>query len=160
MKSLAFAGHLTGGRASLRRSGCRWRCWSRFWSSVEQANRFLREHYIGEFNRRFQVAAAQPGSAFVPCCGRDLERVFSLQFEPTVNRDNTVSFQSLKLQIEAVKWRGTLAGCTVIAHQHLDGTLSLSYGPDGLGRYHATGTPLPAVASSLEACFVDFGPAR
>jgi hypothetical protein len=46
-----------------------------------------------------------------------------------VNRDNTVSFQNLTLQIEPVRWRGTLAGSAVIARQHLDGTLSLSYGP-------------------------------
>jgi hypothetical protein len=63
-----------------------------------------------------------------------MEQVFSLQFERTVNRDNTVSFQNLSLQIEPVKWRGTLAGCSVIAHQHLDGSLSLSYGPHCLGR--------------------------
>ena len=69
------------------------------------------------------------GSAFVPAARSDLHRVFSLQFERTVNRDNTVSFLNRKLQIEPVRWRGTLAGCTVIAHQHLNGTLSLSYGP-------------------------------
>src|SRR5207245_3433136 len=63
--------------------------------TVEAANAFLRQHYIGEFNRRFQVEAAQPGSAFVPYRGKDLERIFSLQFERTVNRDNTVSFQNL-----------------------------------------------------------------
>src|SRR5437660_7585511 len=49
--------------------------------TLEAANRFLREHYIAEFNRRFQVAAAQRGSAFVPCRSRDLERIFSLQFD-------------------------------------------------------------------------------
>src|SRR5665811_1312618 len=107
--------------------------------TLEAANRFLREHYIGEFNRRFQVAAAQPGTAFVPYRGKDLERIFSLQFERTVNRDNTVSFQNLTLQIEPVRWRGTLAGCAVIARQHLDGTLSLSYGPHCLGRYDERG---------------------
>ena len=96
---------------------------------MEAANDFLREHYIAEFNRRFQVPAAQPGSAFMPYRGRDLDRIFSLQYERTVNRDNTVSFQNLTLQIEPVRWRGTLAGCNVIVHQHLDGTLSLSYGP-------------------------------
>ena len=32
--------------------------------SVEEANRFLREEYMAEFNRRFQVPAAQAGSAF------------------------------------------------------------------------------------------------
>jgi hypothetical protein len=44
----------------------------------------------GIAHRRFQVAAAQPGSAVVPCRAQDLERIFSLQFERTVNRDNTV----------------------------------------------------------------------
>src|ERR1019366_6488213 len=58
--------------------------------TVEAANVFLREHYIGEFNRRFPVAAAQPGTAFVPYRGKNLERIFSLQFERIVNRDNTV----------------------------------------------------------------------
>jgi hypothetical protein len=33
--------------------------------SLEAANVFLREHYIAEFNRRFQVAAAQQGNAFL-----------------------------------------------------------------------------------------------
>src|SRR5262250_2220825 len=58
--------------------------------NVEVANRFLREHYIAEFNARFQVPAAQPGHAFIPVCGKNLDFVFSLQFERTVNRDNTV----------------------------------------------------------------------
>ena len=45
---------------------------------------------------------------------RDLDRVFSLQYERTVNRDNTVALQDLTLQIERVKWRAPLAGCNVI----------------------------------------------
>jgi hypothetical protein len=110
--------------------------------TVEQANRFLREEYIAEFNRRFQVPAAQPGTAFVPCRRRDLDLVFSIQCERTVNRDNTVSFQNLNLQIEKVNWRGTLAGCTVKIHQHLDGTLSITYGPQRLGRYTSQGEPI------------------
>jgi hypothetical protein len=110
--------------------------------TVEAANAFLREHYIGEFNRRFQVASAQAGSAFVPYRGKDLERIFSLQFERTVNRDNTVSFQNLTLPIEPVRWRATRAGCTVTVHQHLDGTLSLSYGPHSFGRYDERGGPI------------------
>jgi len=117
--------------------------------SLEAANVFLREHYIAEFNRHFQVAAAQRGNAFLACRRRDLDRVFSLQFERAVNRDNTVSFQNLSLQIEAVRWRATLAGCQVTVHQHLDGTLSLTHGPHLLGRYTAEGaaqgaTKMPA----------------
>ena len=116
--------------------------------TMEGANRFLREDYIAEFNRRFQVAPRQRGNAFVPCRSRDLERIFSLQFERSVNRDNTVSFQNLSLQIERVRWRATLAGCQVVVHQHLNGTLSLTHGPHCLGRYDAGGVPLPSNAST------------
>ncbi len=108
-------------------------------TTVEAANAFLRERYIAEFNRRFQVRAAQPGSAFVPRHSRDLDLIFALQFERTVNRDNTVSFQNLTLQIEAVHWRASLAGCTVTVHQHLDGTITLTHGPHRLGCYSAQG---------------------
>jgi len=116
--------------------------------TLEAANRFLREDYMAEFNRRFQVAPRQRGNAFVPCRHRDLERIFSLQFERSVNRDNTVSFQNLSLQIERVRWRATLAGCQVVVHQHLNGTLSLTHGPHCLGRYDASGAHLSPKAST------------
>ncbi len=77
--------------------------------TIEAANGFLREHYIAEFNRRFQAPPAQRGTAFVPCRRKDLDLIFSLQFQRAVNRDNTVSFQNLTLQIERMSWRGTLA---------------------------------------------------
>ena len=111
--------------------------------TLEAANRFLREHYVAEFNQRFQVAPTQRGSAFVPCRSRDLERIFSLQWERTVNRDNTVSFQNLSLQIERVNWRASLAGCQVTVHQHLDATVSITHGPHCLGRYTVQGTAIP-----------------
>jgi len=65
-----------------------------------------------------------------------------------VNRDNTVSFQNLQLQIERVQWRGTLAGCTVMVHQHLDGSLSLTHGPHRLGRYTAQGVALTSTQNA------------
>ncbi len=117
----------------LRLAGC---------GTMEQANQFLRERYVGEFNRRFQVGAAQRGTAFVPCRSRDLELVFSVQSERAVNRDNTVSFQNHALQLERVGWRATMAGCQVTVHQHLDGTLSLTHGPHVLGRFNAQGEAL------------------
>jgi hypothetical protein len=111
-------------------------------TTVEEANRFLREHYIAEFNQRFQVAASQRGTAFTRCPRRDLDRVFSLQYERMVNRDNTVTVQNLSLQIERVQWRGTLAGCNVTVHQHPEGSWSISYGPHRLGHYTAQGVPI------------------
>jgi transposase len=119
-------------------------------STPEAANQYLRETYIREFNQRFSVAAAEAGTAFVPCTRTDLERVFCLQHERVVARDNTVSFARLSLQGERQRWRGTLAGCRVIVYEHLDGTLSVGFGAHVVGRYSAQGRPL-ATASTNEA---------
>ncbi len=111
-------------------------------TTPEAANQFLREEYIAELNRRFRVAAAQPGTALVPARGRDLERIFSVQQERVVNRDNTVQIGNRVLQIEQTPWRDTLAGCRVLIYEHRDGTLSVGYGPHTVGRFTAEGVPL------------------
>ena len=109
---------------------------------MEKANEFLREEYLAEFNRRFCVPPAQAGSAFLPCRRRDLDFIFSIRHERTVARDNTIELGERTLQIEAVGWRGSLACCRVLVHEHLDGTLTVSYGPHIVGRYNAQGWPL------------------
>jgi transposase len=111
-------------------------------ATVEEANRFLKESYLAEFNRKFTVKAAQSGHAFVRARRSDLDRVFSIQYERVVNRDNTVSWANRCWQIEKTSWRGTLAGCRVTVYEHLDGTVSLGYGPQLLGRYTAEGLAL------------------
>src|SRR5579872_4798267 len=110
--------------------------------TLEAANEFLREEYIAEFNERFCVPAAQPGSAFLPCRRKDLDLIFSLRHERTVARDNTIELGERTLQIAPVGWRASLAGCRALVHEHLDGTLTVSYGPHIVGRYNAQGWPL------------------
>ena len=71
--------------------------------------------------------------------------IFTQRFERTVDRDNTVSFHNLVMQIERAEWRPTLAGCKVIIHQHLDTTLTLMIAGHRVGHYSAEGkllTPL------------------
>ena len=111
-------------------------------TTLGSANEFLREEYKAEFNRRFRVPPTQPGHAFVPCRGRDLDFVFSIQQTRVVARDNTVQLGERWFQIESVGWRSSLAGGRVIVHEHLDGTLTIRYGPHILGRYNAQGWPL------------------
>lgn len=108
----------------------------------EQANEFLRETYVAEFNRGFQVAALQSGSAFLPCRRKDLDVVFSVQQQRVVNRDNTVVVGGKVLQIEPTRWRGSLAGCSVTVCEHLEETWSIRYGPHVVGQYNAQGWPL------------------
>jgi transposase len=115
-------------------------------STVEEANRFLRERYIEQFNGNFAVAAAEPGTAFRKCARRDLDWVFSIQTERVVSQDNTVAIGPQWWQIDKCRWRHSLAGQTVTIHQHLDGTVSIRYGPHVVGRYDRHGQPLPQKA--------------
>jgi transposase len=111
--------------------------------SVDAANRFLNDTYIGEFNQKFTVPASQLGTAFVPTPRTDLDRVFSIHHERTVNQDNTVRWVNTILQIQPQQWRSTVAGCRVRIYEHLDDTLSIGYGPHVLGRYTRDGQPMP-----------------
>lgn len=101
----------------------------------ERANEFLRNEYIGEFNCRFAVAATQKGTAFVRAQRKDLDWVFSTQHERTVGNDNTVSLDNRVLQLNKTRWRNTLAGQSITVHEHLDGRVSIRYGPHLVAEY-------------------------
>ena len=111
-------------------------------NKLEEANRFLRERYIAEFNGKFAVAAAEKGSAFRRCSRTDLNWIFTVQTERMVAKDNTVAIGERRWQLEKTRFRHTLAGCTVTIHEHLDGTVSMRYGPHVVGRFDASGAPL------------------
>ena len=120
-------------------------------SQLEEANRFLRERYIAEFNRKFTVSAAQKGTAFRRCGRTDLDLVFSVQTERVVARDNTVAVRDRTWQLEKSKFRNTLAGCTVTIHQHLSGQVSIRYGPHLVGHFDAAGRSVAASARGQSA---------
>jgi transposase len=116
----------------------------------EEANRFLRDHYIGEFNSRFMVKAGERGTAFRRCGRTDLEWIFSVQTERVVAKDNTVAMAARTWQIDRTRFRHTLAGCTVSIHEHLDGTVSIRYGPHVIGRFDENGERRGKVESPQE----------
>lgn len=110
----------------------------------DKANRFLREEYVKEFNNRFSVAAARKGTAFVRARRKDLDWVFSVQHERTVANDNTITLNNRVFQLDQTRWRDTLAGQTVVVHEHLDGRMSIRYGPHLIAQY--PGDKLPPQA--------------
>jgi transposase len=100
-----------------------------------KANEFLKEQYVKEFNGRFSVAAAEKGTAFVRLRRRDLDDIFSVQHERTVNQDNTVQLDNRVFQIMKTRWRNTLAGMTVAVHEQLDGSVTIHYGPHRIAEF-------------------------
>lgn len=113
-------------------------------TELAEANRFLREQYIGQFNRQFAQPAQLRGTAFRRCGRKDLDDVFSIQTERVVGQDNTVAIRERWWQIEKSRWRYTLAGQTVTVHDHLDGSVTIRWGPHVLGRFDTTGAALRA----------------
>jgi len=111
-------------------------------TTVDGANAFLRERYIGEFNVKFSVAAEEKGTAFRRSSRSDLNWIFTVQTERVVAKDNTVAIGSRLWQIDKTRFRNTLAGSTVTIHEHLDETVSIRYGPHVVGRFNSQGTKL------------------
>jgi len=109
--------------------------------NLEEANRFLQERYIAALNEKFMVAAAEKGTTFRRTARTDLDWVFTLQTERVVSKDNTVAIADRIWQLEKSRFRSSLAGCTVTIHEHLDGAVSIRYGPHVVGRYTADGNP-------------------
>src|ERR1700686_4290529 len=110
--------------------------------TVEEANRFLRERYIAEFNAKFQVAATQKGTAFRRTSRTDLDWIFTVRSERVVAKDNTVAMAERSWQLDKSRFRNTLAGSTVTIHEHLDGQVSIRWGPHTVGRFDADGKSL------------------
>lgn len=116
-------------------------------TTAEGANAFLRERYIGEFNAKFSVAAAEKGTAFRRTSRSDLNWIFTVQTERVVEKDNTVAIKDRWWQIDKTRFRNSLAGSTVTIHEHLDETVSIRYGPHVVGHFDCNGNKLgPATA--------------
>jgi transposase len=104
--------------------------------TIEEANKYLKREYIKDHNKRFVRRAEEKGSAFMPVPKTvDLEKVFCFKYERTVNNDNTISFKNRILQIGPTELRVSFAKCKVMVYEHLDGSISIGYGPHNLGYY-------------------------
>ena len=110
-------------------------------TDYDAANRYLQEHFIADFNRRFTVKPAQLESAFVKLAGVELELVLSSKHERVVRNDNTVTFKNLILQLPSTRHRIHFVRCPVTVHQFSNGTLGISYQGRLLARYDAAGGP-------------------
>jgi hypothetical protein len=109
--------------------------------TIAAANCYLRERFVPEYNARFAVPAAEPGSAFVPYIGRPIEDVLCLQEDRVVGADNCVSYNRRSLQIPPQHHRAHYVKATVRVHQYPDGSLAIFDGPRCLARFASNGCP-------------------
>lgn len=103
--------------------------------SYDDANRYLQEVFIPKYNRYFGVPPTEAGTAFIPVVGANLDRIFALRHERTVNKDNTISIDSRVLQLPKIKGVSTLARRKVEIREHLDGKLEVLSGKRLVGAF-------------------------
>ncbi|KPL77800.1 hypothetical protein AC812_02600 [Bellilinea caldifistulae] len=126
-------------------------------NDLESANRVLAA-YLPKFNARFQIEAAQPGSAYLPWPpDRDPADYFCFKYPRTVTNDNTIPFNKYRLQIPPGPHRKSYAKARVELHHAMDGSLAVFYqgqhlitfqpatsAPPRVGQFHpATLAPPP-----------------
>ena len=110
-------------------------------TTMDEANRFLREVYLPEHNARFARPPEETGSAFVPFAGT-LEDILCIHEERVVGNDNTVRYRNRVLQIPADRHRHHYVKARVRVHEYPDGTLAVFHGPRRLARYSQHGDPI------------------
>jgi hypothetical protein len=94
-----------------------------------EANRYLRQTYLPEFNAQFAVPAREEGTACVAWIGGDLSEQRCEHHERMVGANNRVKFEKLNLQIPVNRHRCHYVKAKVQVHRTPDGRLSVFHGP-------------------------------
>lgn len=109
-------------------------------TDMEQANLFLAEKFIPQFNKRFMVKPREDGAAFVPWINNiNLNDIFCVHEQRVVNRDNTVFYNSKLLQLPKDQCRYSYHKAKVKVHEYGDDSMAIFYGHRCLARYYADG---------------------
>ena len=125
---------------------------SRGVTTMDQANRFLKEVRIPAHNARFVLcwsgAPEDDASAFVPFAGSVRESL-CLHADRIVGNDNTVRYKRLTLQSPPDRDRHHDVKVRVRGHEYPDGTLAVFHGPRCLA--HDQGNAEPIETSTRKA---------
>ena len=108
-------------------------------TTIDAANRFLKDVYIPQHNARFIKVPADEATAFVSFAG-NIRDTLCIQEERVVSNDNTVRYKNLVMQIAADQHRHHFVKAKVRVHEYPDGGLAIFHGPRCIGEYTCDGT--------------------
>jgi len=104
-------------------------------TTIEAANRHIAETFLPDFNARFMVEAAEPGSAYLDYVGRAIDDILAIHESRQVQNDNTVRYKGLVLQIPEQAHRRHFVRAKVKVIEYPDRSLAIFHGPRRLARY-------------------------
>jgi hypothetical protein len=120
---------------------------------IATANQWLREVYLPRHNARFVKPAAVAEKAFVAVDPELLSETLCIEDERVVGRDNTVTYEGLKLQLPESNVRAHYVKARVKVREYPDGNLAVLHGPRCLCRYDQEGRQIDApTRQSLAPC--------
>lgn len=97
-------------------------------STLEEANHYLMEQFIPDYNERFARCAREDGSAYRKVTkAMGLANIFCTKEERTVISDNTITYSSRIFQILPDNHRMGYVKAKVMVHEHLDSSIHLFY---------------------------------
>jgi transposase len=112
------------------------------------ANAWIRNLYLPAHNARFATPAALADSAFVAADAALLSETLCIEEQRVVARDNTVAYDSRRLQLPASTARAHYVKARVKVREYPDGSLAVFHGPRRLARYTAQGAEIAAVPTT------------
>jgi hypothetical protein len=118
-------------------------------TTLEAANAWLAETYIGEHNAAFSSPAHEDGSAFVIDAAGAWREILCIEEERTVGNDNTVAWGGHRLQLPESRLRPHFVKTTVRVHEYPDATTAVFLGPHRLARFTAQGEEIIPEPSKL-----------
>lgn len=98
-------------------------------TTPQEAQIFLDTVFIPAFNKKFSVVPAKEGDVHSPLSEKEkeqLDRIFSIQSQRTVNNDFTIQFKNSWYQLAELQPTTIRPRETVIVEQWLDGTIHLN----------------------------------
>lgn len=95
-------------------------------STIEDANKFVQEHYIDKHNAKFSIAPAETTDMHRPITGFNLERILCVREQRTVQNDFVVSYKKRLLQLDKYQ-RTIVRPKNIVTVSHLlNGKIELS----------------------------------
>lgn len=108
-------------------------------TSMEAANRYLKERFLLAFNKEFKVTPLEEGNAFVSLTDCQLEEILCVQDERIVGNDNCVRYQGRIMQLPPDRYRCHFVKARVRVHSYPDGRYAVFHGPRKLACYDSKG---------------------
>lgn len=108
-------------------------------NNITEANEYLKNVYIKRHNEQFCVKPENSTPAYTRWIGPDLNEICCIQEDRLVQKDNSVSYAGITLQIPPNPMRHHFVKTQVEVRDYLNGTLSVFYGHHCLGRYDRSG---------------------